>query len=240
MCGGGNNAKSGSDRSIDWTCSSAANPPLPSPSLLPSRLQLACTCSRLASWRREGGVCKANQMKIVLEGQTSAMEDRRSPRLRHHGLDYRVSVLADSSRSERSATRFVSSRIPYSAIQNYRCQPLFKLIYIEMWRWRVSAACPSSGRCAVVAAPAGGRKTFHFDFEGSKFNLRISEPAHPSVPRNHGVPFSKATLRPPQRVEAGDGVHGEASESEEEGSGGERSAQRRSRGENHYNDEIRE
>ena len=66
---------------------------------------------------------------------------------------------------------------------------------------------------------AGGRKTFHFDFEGSKFNLRISEPAHPSVPRNHGVPFSKATLRPPQRVEAGDGVHGEASESEEEGRG---------------------
>ena len=153
MCGGGNNAKSGSDRSIDWTCSSAANPPLPSPSLLPSRLQLACTCSRLASWRREGGVCKANQMKMVLEGQTSAMEDRRSPRLRHHGLDYRVSVLADSSRS---AARFVSSRIPYSAIQNYRCQPLFKLIYIEMWRWRVSAACVSW--CPPADVPSSRRR----------------------------------------------------------------------------------
>ena len=44
-------------------------------------------------------MCKANQMKMVLEGQTSAMEDRRSPRLRHQGLDYGVSVLADFSRS---------------------------------------------------------------------------------------------------------------------------------------------
>ena len=161
-------------------------------------------------------MCKANQMKIVLEGQTSAMEDRRSPRLRHHGLDYRVSVLADSSRS---ATRFVSSRVPHSAIQNYRCQPLFKLIYIEMWRWRVSRDVRLL-RQMCRCRGAGGRKTFHFDFEGSKFNLRISEPAHPSVPRNHGVPFSKATLRPPQWEEADDGVHGEASESEEEGSGG--------------------
>ena len=182
-------------------------------------------------------MCKANQMKMVLEGQTSAMEDRRSPRLRHQGLDYGVSVLADFSRSaaQRNPVRFVSYSLQCNtelqmsaALQTnlHRNVALESLGGVPLPR----QMCRSRG-----AAPAGGRKTFHFDFEGSKFNLRISESAHPSVPRNHGVPFSKATLRPPQRVEAGDGVHGEASESEEEGS-----AQRRSRGENHYNDEIRE
>ena len=155
MCGGGNNAKSESDRSIDWTCSSAANPPLPSPSLLPSRLHLACTCSRLAPWRREGGVCKANQMKMVLEGQTSAMEDRRSPRLRHQGLDYGVSVLADFSRSaaQRNPVRFVSYSLQCNTELQMSAALQTNLHRNVARRWRVSAACPSSGRCAVVALP---------------------------------------------------------------------------------------
>ena len=58
MDGGGNNAKSESDRSIDWSCSSATNPPLPHSSPVrnrprpPSREPTAtatirvCTCGR--------------------------------------------------------------------------------------------------------------------------------------------------------------------------------------------------
>ena len=58
-------------------------------------------------------MCKANQMKMVLEGQTSAMEDRRSPRLRHHGLDYRVSILADSSAAQPGSFRLVFLTVQY-------------------------------------------------------------------------------------------------------------------------------
>ena len=62
-------------------------------------------------------MCKANQMKMVLEGQTSAMEDRRSPRLRHQGLDYGVSVLADFSRS---AAQPGSFRLVFRSTVQYR------------------------------------------------------------------------------------------------------------------------
>ena len=100
-------------------------------------------------------MCKANQMKMVLEGQTSAMEDRRSPRLRHQGLDYGVSVLADFSRSaaQRNPVRFVSYSLQCNTELQMSAALQTNLHRNVARRWRVSAACPSSGRCAVVALP---------------------------------------------------------------------------------------
>ena len=73
-------------------------------------------------------------------------------------------------------------------------------------------------------AMASELKTFHFDFEGSKFNLGILESAHPSVPRNHRLSYSEATPHPPTAPHWTDGVRGGGSETEEEKSAQNRGA----------------
>ena len=139
LAGGENNAKSESDRSIDWTCSSAANPPLPtcrrrSEETTATCVHLRCAAADLPDGERKEEECVkptaawqspavelrlrrrfgTMRMKIALGGRTSAVavawRIRRSRLRRPCG---RVRDAGDSPGS-RVETLFRSSHVPSS------------------------------------------------------------------------------------------------------------------------------